>query len=111
MFVAGAGLAVLVGGTATGVAVAATGDDRPLTGSALERATSAALEHTGGGRVIETDVGDDGAAYGVEVRLRDGRVLEVSLDDNFVVTGTEEDDDGTDGKDEEDDERGDDQAG
>lgn len=109
MFVAGACLAVLVGGTATGVAVAATGDDDPLTGSPLEQATRAALEHTGGGHVIETEVGDDGAAYGVEVRLPDGRVVEVSLAENFVVTGMEEDDDGNGAEDEKDD-RGDDEA-
>ena len=36
--------------------------DAPLTGAALERATEAALAHTGGGTVTETEVGDDGAA-------------------------------------------------
>ncbi|HET9250333.1 MAG TPA: hypothetical protein VFP13_10420, partial [Actinomycetota bacterium] len=69
-------------------------DDRPLTGSALERASAAALASTGGGTVIETEVGDDGAAYGVEVRLEDGRVVEVSLDADFAVVGSTTDDDG-----------------
>jgi len=39
-------------------------------------------------------VGDDGAAYGVEVRRDDGSVVEVSLDANFHVIGNSADDDG-----------------
>jgi hypothetical protein len=81
---AGAGLAI-AGGVGD--------DDEPLTGSALEQSTAAALEHTGGGTVIGTEVGDDGAAYGVEVRLGDGRVVEVELDENFDVIGQENDED------------------
>jgi type IV secretory pathway TrbL component len=69
-------------------------DDRALTGSTLQKASAAALRHTGGGTVVETETGDDGAAYGVEVRLSDGRVVEVSLDSNFKVVGREADDDG-----------------
>ena len=84
--------AALGGGTA--FAVTMGDDDQPLTGTALERATEAALEHTGGGTVIETEVGDDGAAYGVEIRLDDGSVVEVSLDESFNVLGDEPDDDG-----------------
>jgi hypothetical protein len=91
------GLVVALGGLSAGIAVAAGaggGDEAPLTGSALERATAAALEHTGGGTVIETEAGDDGAAYGVEIRLDDGSVVEVSLDESFEVIGNEADDDG-----------------
>ena len=69
-------------------------DDQPITGPALEKATAAALEHTGGGTVTETEVGDDGAAYSVEVRLDDGGQVEVNLDENFNVIGQEADDDG-----------------
>jgi hypothetical protein len=36
-----------------------------------------------------------GAAYGVEVRLDDGRQVEVNLDADFNVIGQEADDDGT----------------
>jgi hypothetical protein len=43
--------------------------------------------------VIETEVGDDGAAYGVEVRLDDGSVVEVNLDESFSVISEEQDDD------------------
>jgi hypothetical protein len=95
-------LAVVAGGT--GFAVANSGEgmqgnETPLTGSNLERAKAAALEHTGGGTVTETEVGDDGAAYSVEVRLEDGSVVEVALDGSFRVIGQESDDDGSQGTD------------
>ena len=67
---------------------------KPLTGTTLEQATDAALAHTGGGKVTETEVGDDGAAYSVEVELASGKQVEVNLDENFEVVGTESDDDG-----------------
>jgi hypothetical protein len=97
--VGGVAALVLVGGGA-GLAIANGGDDdRPLTGSDLDQATAAALEHTGGGTVIETEVGDDGAAYGVEIRLDDGSVVEVALDEGFHVIGDSVDDDGSGGED------------
>ena len=83
-----------------GLAVAASGDadqDRPLAATDLERATTAALDHTGGGVVIDSEVGDDGAAFSVEIRLDDGRVVEVNLDDRFQVVGYQQDEDGTGG--------------
>jgi hypothetical protein len=96
-WIAGGALAfaVIGGGTGIGIANGVGDDDRSLRGSALEQASSAALAHTGGGTVVETEAGDDGAAYGVEVRLEDGRVVEVSLDENFRVIGDEADDDGS----------------
>jgi uncharacterized membrane protein YkoI len=82
-------------GAVTLTAVAQGGDDdQPITGAALEQATAAALAHTGGGKVTETEVGDDGAAYSVEVRLDDGRQVEVNLDESFKVIGQADDDDG-----------------
>lgn len=90
--VAGA-LVAVPGGVALG-AGAGTGDDAPLTGTALDRAVAAALAHTGGGTVTETETGDDGAVYGVEVRLADGSQVEVNLDGDFAVVGQEADDDG-----------------
>jgi uncharacterized membrane protein YkoI len=84
-----AGLAVT-----TGVAAPNVGDDdTPLLGSTLDQASAAALEHTGGGNVVDSEVGDDGAAYGVEIQLADGRQVEVNLDSSFSVTGQENDDD------------------
>jgi uncharacterized membrane protein YkoI len=67
--------------------------DAPLTGSDLDRAVAAALDHVGGGEVTETETGDDGAAYGVEIRLDDGSQVEVNLDADFEVIGSEPDDD------------------
>lgn len=95
--IAGAVLALAVVGGGAGIAVA-TGaggdDDQPLTGTALEKASAAALEHTGGGTVTETEAGDDGSAYGVEVKLDDGSQVEVNLDADFNIIGQEADDDG-----------------
>ena len=70
------------------LAIAATrGDDseQPITGSALASASAAALEHTGGGRVTETEVGDDEGSYEVEVTLENGSEVDVHLDRNFDV--------------------------
>jgi uncharacterized membrane protein YkoI len=92
-WIAGAGVAavVLFGGVA---AAASNGDDdQELTGSTRDRAVAAALAATGGGTVLETEAGDDGAAYGVEVRLADGRQVEVNLDQSFKVVGQEADED------------------
>lgn len=93
----GVAAAVALIGVGTGAAVAATSgdDEEPLTGSTLDRAVAAALEETGGGKVVETEGGDDGAAYSVEVRLDDGSQVEVNLDKNFNVIGHEADDDGS----------------
>jgi hypothetical protein len=88
---AGVAGALMVGGVA---AAAADGDsDQELTGSTRDRAVNAALAATGGGTVLETEAGDDGAAYGVEIRLADGRQVEVNLDQSFKVTGQEADED------------------
>ena len=90
-----AALVLVVAAVSTGFAIAAAGsDEQPLTGSDLEKATAAALAHTGGGTVVETETGDDGAAYSVGVRLADGTEVEVNLDEAFNVIGQEADDDG-----------------
>lgn len=87
-----AALTVVVAGGA-GVASAAGGDDdatdRAITGSALSQASAAALEHTGEGRVTETEVGDGEGAYEVEVTLDDGTETDVHLDKDFKVLGSE----------------------
>ena len=91
-WIATAGLAVAMAG---GIAAAAAGGDtdQELTGATRDRAVAAALAATGGGTVLETEAGDDGAAYGVEVRLADGRQVEVNLDEAFRVVGQEPDED------------------
>jgi uncharacterized membrane protein YkoI len=94
--VATAGAAVLVAAAGTGIAVASGGEDddgneTPLTGADLERASDAALEHTGGGRVSETESGDEESAYEVEVTLDDGSQVDVQLDRDFQVVSSESD--------------------
>lgn len=90
--IAGGALALAIIGGGSGMALATGADDKPLSGRILERATAAALEHTGGGKVTETEIGDDGAAFGVEVRLSNGKQVEVNLNESFEVTGQEADD-------------------
>jgi hypothetical protein len=91
--VATAALAVI--GTGVGVGVAAGGDDdAPLRGATYERAKAAALQHAGGGSVIESERSDDGAAYEVGIRRADGSQIEVELSDRFEVVGTEGDEEG-----------------
>ncbi|MBA3330632.1 MAG: PepSY domain-containing protein [Actinobacteria bacterium] len=92
-------LAALSAGIAIAGGVGGGGDEKPLAGATLAKATAAALEHTGGGTVTETETGDDGAAYGVEVRLANGDQVEVNLDERFQVIGQEADDDGAGGED------------
>jgi hypothetical protein len=91
--IAGAAVAVLAAGGAA-VAVAAGGDDdateKPITGSALDRAKAAALADTPG-RVTGTEAGDEEGAYEVEVTRSDGSQVDVHLDSDFNVIGTEGD--------------------
>ena len=94
--IAGVGGLVTVLAVAGAVTVAASTDDegaeRPITGRALDRASQAALAHTGEGRVTGTEAGDEDAYYEVEVTLDDGSQVDVALDRGFRVVGTEADD-------------------
>ncbi len=90
-----AGAAVMVAGAVATVSVATGGEDSPLTGGELARATEVALEHTGGVRVVESEAGEGSAAYEVGVLLDDGSVVEVQLDENFEVTGSGADAEGS----------------
>ena len=87
-------IAALAGGGAA-IATATGGDDdgseRAITGSALERAERAALEHTGGGRVTGTEAGDEESYYEVEVTRADGSQVDVQLDRRFRVVSSEGD--------------------
>jgi len=93
--------ALAVGGAA--IAGAAGGDDeasqKPISGSALDRASAAALERTGGGSVTETEVGDEEGAYEVEVRREDGSSVDVHLNKDFELLSQMNDDDKGDKKD------------
>jgi uncharacterized membrane protein YkoI len=90
-----AAVVVLGGAGATGVTLAAGGDDAeaPITGDALIKASAAALAHTGEGRVTDTEVGDEDSYYEVEVTLDDGGQVDVQLDKSFHVVSAEADDD------------------
>lgn len=94
---------VVVGGASAGYAIAAGGDDdeneAPITGDALDRASQAALQHVPGtgDRVSETEVGDEESLYEVEVTRSDGSQVDVQLDANFNVVGSEGDDESEDG--------------
>lgn len=83
-------VAALAAGTSVAVARGGGGDDQesPIPAAALERASAVALAHTGGGRVTETEVGDEDSYYEVEVTL-DGKEIDVQLDADFNVVGDE----------------------
>lgn len=73
-------------------AMANAGDsEEPITGDALSKASAAALAHTGGGTVSETEVGDEDSYYEVEVTLDNGNQVDVQLDESFKVVGDEAD--------------------
>ena len=97
--VAGVISAALIGG-GTGLAVATAGGDDsepPITGSALQKASAAALDHTGGGKVTGTEVGDEDAYYEVEVTLDNGKRTDVHLDKAFKVVSSAPDSGGDEG--------------
>jgi hypothetical protein len=91
LLVVGASALVLAAAGA-GVAVATGGDDSeaPISGDALDQASAAALEHTGGGQVTETETGDEQSYYEVEVVRDDGSMVSVQLDRDFNVVGEED---------------------
>ena len=63
--------------------------EQEITGSALERASAAALQYIGEGRVTDSEIGDEESYYEIEITLEDGRQVDVQLDENFNVVGTE----------------------
>lgn len=96
LLAAGAGVVVLVT-AGTGIAFAVAGDeDEALRGKILDRASAAALAHTGGGRVTDTEIEDQ--RYEIEVTMDDGREIDVHLDRELRVVATAPDtvDDGGD---------------
>ena len=94
----GGAIAAIAIGSGVTFVVAQGGDDgeAPITGDALASASAAALAHTGGGRVTETEVGDEESYYEVEVTLDDGTQVDVQLDRDFRVVGGETDGTGED---------------
>lgn len=88
-----AGMVTAIGGTA-GYAAAGSDDDASdtaITGSALEKASAAALSYTGEGNVTGTEVDDEESYYEVEVTLADGSEVDVQLDETFAVVSSDAD--------------------
>jgi hypothetical protein len=65
------------------------GPDVAITGPDLDSASAAALAFTGEGRVTATEVGDEESYYEVEVTLDSGSQVDVQLDKDFNVVGTD----------------------
>ena len=102
-----AGIAALAAFALGGAALAGAGpgqaDDGPsLSGPTLAKASAAALDATGGGKVNETERdGENGATYEVEVTKPNGSTVDVRLDADFgvvVIEGDTETEDGAGGK-------------
>jgi hypothetical protein len=75
------------GALAFGATALAGGEDK----GAPQQARDAALAHTGGGRVTETEVGDEESYYEVEVTRADGSQVDVQLNRSFEVVGAKAD--------------------
>ena len=86
--------ALAIGGTAIAGAAGGGDDygtDKAISGPALDHAKAVALEHTGGGQVTGTEVGDEEGAYEVEVKRPDGSQVDVQLDKSFNLVGQKAD--------------------
>ncbi len=70
--------------------------DVPISGPNLEKATAAALDYLGEGKVTETEIDDEESYYEVEVTLDNGRQVDVQLDEEFNIVGSEQDGTGAD---------------
>jgi hypothetical protein len=100
-----AAVAVATAGIVAGGAIAAASGDSEggVTGPDADRAIRAALDATGGGTANAVERDDEGgAAWEVEVRTRDGALVDVRLGEDFTVVAIEgdvetpDDGDGTD---------------
>jgi len=94
LMIGGSVLALAAGGAGVALATGGGDDDGTETAipsSASDQASAAALQHTGGGEVTETEVGDEESYYEVEVTLDDGSQVDVQLDRDFNVVGDESD--------------------
>jgi hypothetical protein len=93
---AGVVAALGAGGAAIAIGSGGGGDDegtqKAITGNALQKASDAALAHTGGGKVTGTEVGDEESYYEIEVTTDQGQ-QDVQLDRNFNVVSSSDDSD------------------
>jgi hypothetical protein len=79
--------ALALGGAAWAIAGGGDDDGASATGPAADKARAAALAHFGGGTASEVE--SEGGAWEVEVTKRDGSKVEVVLDQNYRVVGTD----------------------
>jgi uncharacterized membrane protein YkoI len=74
-----------------------SGTEQAITGTALKSASAAAVGAVGGdGKVTGTEVGDEEGYYEVEVTKPDGTQVDVHLNSDFSLAGTEGDGSGDD---------------
>ena len=95
-WIATGAVAVAALGIGSGIAVASSADDDqpPIPSNELDRATAVALDHTGGGKVVGSEVGDEEGYYEVEIRLEDGSNVDVHLDRDFNIIDSKADSSG-----------------
>ncbi|MEJ7843764.1 MAG: hypothetical protein WKF95_18545 [Rubrobacter sp.] len=98
--IAGAATVAVLALGGGGIAYATGGDaGEQATGPNIEKAKSAALDHTNGGRVTGTEVGDEEGYYEIEVTRDDGSQADVHLDRDLNVLSTLADHESPDDKD------------
>ena len=91
---AGAALVALaLGGAALAGASSGGDSEKAISGTALDQASAAALAHTGGGKVTDSEVGDEEGYYEVEVTRADGSQVDVHLNQDFKVLSQVSDED------------------
>jgi hypothetical protein len=90
----GAAVLAVAGGGGAAIVQASGEDDHTITGPQADKATTAALAITMGGKAnsVERD-GENGATWEVEVTKPDGKTVDVRLDDTFGLVIVENDDD------------------
>ena len=77
-----------------GAVWASTANADDLSGGERDRVGAAATQAVGGGKVIDAESSDDaGEAYEVEVRMKDGSEVDVTLDEKLDVIRKDYDDD------------------
>lgn len=89
-----AAAAAAISGASIAAAGTTPGDDQPLSGTALQQASDAAIARTGPGTVTSAQTDNDAnTSYEVNVQLNSGGRVEVELDGSFQVVSVEGQDD------------------
>jgi hypothetical protein len=89
--VGGAVLALSAGGVGAAVAAGGGGESDQVSGPGADRAREAALaQHPGTANLVERD-SENGATWEVEITGKDGKTVDVRLDENYKVVVIEGD--------------------